>query len=43
MRMKYGIGFFGVMIMALTLMAGAYQLSFKKAQERRECGDRKED
>ena len=34
MRMKYGIGFFGVMIMALTLMAGAYQLSFKKAQER---------
>ena len=34
MRMKYGIGVFGGMIMALTLMAGAYQLSFKKAQER---------
>lgn len=34
MRTKYGIGFFAVMIVAMTLMAGAYQLSFKKAQER---------
>lgn len=34
MRTKFGIGFFAVMIVAITLMAGAYQLSFKKAQER---------
>ncbi len=36
MRMKYGIGFFAVMIISLMLITGAYQLSFQRAKERAE-------
>ena len=34
MRTKYSIGFFAVMILALTLVTGAYQLSYRQAKER---------
>ncbi len=33
MRNKLGIGFFGVMIVALMLVTGAYQLSYQRAKE----------
>lgn len=36
MRTKYSIGFFAVMIIALTLVTGAYQLSYRQAKERSE-------
>ncbi len=36
MRMKYGIGFFAVMIVSLMLVTGAYQLSYQHAKERAE-------
>ncbi|GFI42402.1 MAG: hypothetical protein HFG82_12935 [Dorea sp.] len=36
MRNKLGIGFFGVMIVALMLVTGAYQLSYQRAKEQRE-------
>ena len=34
MRLKYGIGFFAVMIVSLMLVTGAYQLSYQHAKER---------
>lgn len=36
MRNKLGIGFFGVMIVALMLVTGAYQLSYQRAKENME-------
>ena len=36
MRNKLGIGFFGVMIVALMLVTGAYQLSYQRAKEQME-------
>ena len=36
MRLKYGIGFFAVMILSLMLITGAYQLSYQHAKERAE-------
>ncbi len=36
MRLKYGIGFFAVMIVSLMLVTGAYQLSYQHAKERAE-------
>lgn len=36
MRLKYGIGFFAVMIISLMVITGAYQLSFQRAKERAE-------
>ena len=36
MRLKYGIGFFAVMIVSLMLVTGAYQLSYQQAKERAE-------
>ena len=36
MRNKYGIGFFGVMIVCLMLVTGAYQLSYQRAKEKSE-------
>ncbi len=36
MRNKYGIGFFGIMIVALMLVTGAYQLSYQRAKEQSE-------
>jgi len=36
MRTKYGIGFFAVMIVALMLVTGAYQLSYQRAKEQLE-------
>ena len=36
MRNKLGIGFFAVMIVALMLVTGAYQLSYQRAKEQME-------
>jgi hypothetical protein len=36
MRNKIGIGFFAVMIVALMLVTGAYQLSYQRAKEQME-------
>ncbi|GFI50895.1 hypothetical protein AALB51_04685 [Lachnospiraceae bacterium 62-26] len=36
MKTKYSIGFFAVMVIALTLVTGAYQLSYRQAKERLE-------
>lgn len=36
MRLKYGIGFFAVMIVSLMLITGAYQLSYQQAKDRAE-------
>lgn len=36
MKTKYSIGFFAVMVLALTLVTGAYQLSYRQAKERSE-------
>lgn len=37
MRNKLGIGFFAVMIVALMLVTGAYQLSYQRAKEQMEA------
>ena len=36
MKTKYSIGFFAVMIVALMLVTGAYQLSYQRAKEQME-------
>lgn len=36
MRLKYGIGYFAVMLISLMLVTGAYQLSYQRAKERAE-------
>ena len=34
MRLKYGIGYFAIMLISLMLVTGAYQLSYQRAKER---------
>ena len=36
MRLKYGIGYFAIMLISLMLVTGAYQLSYQRAKERAE-------